>query len=472
VTKRSQAPRCISIPKNLAGALQAAFIFGNHKWTFKYDKDVLYFIVSKILKMNKNRYEGLRLVPVYSVILAYEVGRHYREYLDFLIENGILITDNHYVVSNPIDVGKCKYYGIGNNIDMYNTEVYWVKKASLLKKMARLDRDFGEERSDEMVSLFIETLPKVTVDKAAAYETLERMQKVNPKKFTKEKIQGEKRKIDEIEKAVIYVKKDQYGRIHTNFTSVCKEVRENHLYYEGKKLVGVDIVSSQPAMLSCVFRDYLELLKLEQAKWGDTEYQAMHMGDIVGDIIDARYKYVAASKPNYITEPHVDGSKFEFRISRLGESSLSATINKLELEIVKYEKWIREGIYEHFVEMWRYLNRDTVSRDEMKRKWVTYVFGSPSRLSKKMKTVWESEFPIIDKLLTKFKIKNFRSLAHQMQKIESTLMYTKVCTRVRDKGIFFATVHDSVIVTEDMIEIVKQDFSEVLISENIPTRVK
>ena len=62
------------------------------------------------------------------------------------------------------------------------------------------------------------------------------------------------------------------------------------------------------------------------------------------------------------------------------------------------------------------------------------------------------------------------ALAYEMQKIESSFVFDKVCPRIIEEiGCHFCTVHDSIIVPADCAEYVRYIMDEELLNQDIPT---
>jgi len=134
------------------------------------------------------------------------------------------------------------------------------------------------------------------------------------------------------------------------------------------------------------------------------------------------------------------------------------------------------GIYEFFQDQWSMFNDNgDIDRDEMKTLWLSYVFGRGNghRMAPKvedMAKIWRVCFPMLDKLLNYFKVGDYKTLAHNLQRKEADLMYNKVCPRVeKEFGVSFSTVHDSIIVEESIMNEVADLFDEILEENSICT---
>ena len=102
----------ISVPSSLKNDLLASVDFKPPSFTF--NTDYFLYIISKIIHIPEcnDKLRNLNKIPLYSKILRYEIGKNYKKYLTYLIDNGFLETDNHYVVSSPTTDGKCKNQGL------------------------------------------------------------------------------------------------------------------------------------------------------------------------------------------------------------------------------------------------------------------------------------------------------------------------------------------------------------------------
>ena len=76
------------------------FLLKYKKPAFPCNADYLLYIVGKLIQIPQfnSKLKNLNKIPLYSIILRYELGKNYRKYLDYLIDNKVIESDNHYIV--------------------------------------------------------------------------------------------------------------------------------------------------------------------------------------------------------------------------------------------------------------------------------------------------------------------------------------------------------------------------------------
>lgn len=444
------------------------------KPTFPCNEDYLFYIVSKIVQIPQYnaKLRNLRKVPLYSLILRYELGKNYKKYLDYLLEHKVIETDNHYVVSTPEKEGKCKCYGLRNKYLSCTLTEHEITKKSLLKQILKWkEKVFSEHENDELLSKLYGMMDGFTIDIDGATDTLDEMldkKEINQRQHDIEINKCNKINNKENTSLSLFITKDSYNRVHTNFTNISKIVRENYLYHDGYKVNGVDIVSSQASLLCSMFSEYANSIR----NVVENPLEIQH----IPENYDIREKYV--NKLNSIV-----GKKMFNDINRsLNYFNLTPEVmlNKIDAEIAKYiEAMHTDGIYEFFQLKYSELFGIHKDRKDVKKKWISYVFGKSFSKqpaleeSKQMYSIWNSEFPILNNTLNHFKSNDYKTLAHSLQRREAELMFTKVCPAIdTELGIQYCTVHDSILVEDRYCSDVAKIFDRILKDNNILTHVK
>lgn len=444
------------------------------KPSFPCNVDYLLYIVGKLIQIPQfnSRLQNLNKIPLYSVILRYELGKNYKKYLDYLIDNKIIETDNHYVVSSPENEGKCKCYGLKKKYKTSNLVDHTIVKPSLLKQILKWkEKSFKEFGKDELLVKLYGMMDGFTVDIDSTTKKLDSMVKnneINQRQYDIE-INKCKKINNKTETSLsLFITKDSYDRIHTNFTNISKVIRENYLYHNGNKVKGVDIVSSQAALLCSLFTEYRDSLKY-------VNENPFEVKDLPKNV-DIRDKYV--NKSNNYTGPHM--YRDINRTVNYFDLDSTDMINKTSNEISKYiQAMSTEGIYEFF--QYKYYEMFGINKDrkDVKHKWISYIFGNsystkPAREESYMiYMIWEVEFPMLNRILNHFKSSDYKTLAHTLQRNEANLIFNKVCPVIDSElGIDYCTVHDSIIVEEQYCEEVSEIFDRVLEENNIITYTK
>lgn len=198
---------------------------------------------------------------LYSLILRRKYTHLYHKYLDYVVSTKFLsLVSKHYTGKKA-----CTYK---LNIDFLDNVIrVKVYDTILLKKYKK---EYIEESITEYVKSpipveirkkLVKDLYSVKLDYKKALDYLISIRKsgeIDEIKFNKNYCS-----IENISSDNIFFKFDSFGRIHTNFTVLKKEIRNNFLSIDGEELCEVDIKNSQPFFLSLLMKDEMMLEKLE-----------------------------------------------------------------------------------------------------------------------------------------------------------------------------------------------------------------
>lgn len=461
----------IKIPKETKNSLIRCLNLHKPDFGFKYHIDSFLYIIHTIRNLSTyKKFKNLQKVPIYSKIIRYDIGKHYKKYLEYLLEHKFITTDNHYIVGKNNKKGKCKCYGIGKKYRDNKSEIHILTKSSILRKVLKWnDAKFSKMVSNELLGHMYDMIKKVDIDMEGVKIYLYKA--INAGELTPYKANLEWDKClkinDKGNPHAIFVTRDSYGRIHTNLTNLSKHIRDNFLSMDGERLVGLDIISSQPAFLGTLFRDYFtDIVNDYDQKQKDIFY--MSKMDISMPV-DVREKYV--NRRNKYTGDHIFSNKFSPMISTFGYKSLLDMLEVAAKELNEYDRILEIGLYEFFQSHWEEMFEYT-TRNEIKKKWMSYVFGQKnSPLNQKMELIWERQFPLLTKVLKHFKNGSHKLLAQELQRKESNLMFNQLCPQVNEMKITYFTVHDSIVVKESVSNDVYKLFDEILEDNDIVTGV-
>ncbi|NQT77606.1 MAG: hypothetical protein HQ565_07825 [Bacteroidetes bacterium] len=207
----------------LHGFYDKAIRHGNEE-SSEYKSDISRFCIS--IRLN-------------SRILLKKYGRYYKFYIDYLIEEKHIRLGLGYVSSK-----RSNTYEL--NSVLFNPEelVYYQNKDS--SKHKRLIKFYNEEVNlipksvridDNILRKTIDNLHHVSIDEEKAIEILKAI-------YPDEKSNKYYRNhycIKTISSDQIYLVPDEYGRIHTNFTVLKKEIRNDCLKIENEKIYERDV---------------------------------------------------------------------------------------------------------------------------------------------------------------------------------------------------------------------------------------
>jgi hypothetical protein len=256
------------------------------------------------------------------------------------------------------------------------------------------------------------------------------------------KLDRELRKVDRFNDAEgsdtsLYVVRDDYGRVHTNITQVKREVRESALTCDGGPVAEVDIKSSQGAFLCYIIGACLRGDKAMLGRNGES-FIAMD-----------------PAAPDWIGREQLSREFADFR-------------GKLE----------RRELYEFFAsEMSQDFDLDeVVDRERAKKAFLATLFAGvhlddgcdPAWHA--CRRVWEEHWPKLLILIDSMKVSNYRALAYEMQRMESSFVFDVVIPAIKAEiGCPYCTVHDEVIVPREFGDAAKAILDRELDRFGIPT---
>ena len=400
---------------------------------------------------------------LHSLYLRNAIGNDYNRIIEDLEIWGFIGRSRTYLVGTKSSPGKskafwfCKPYAsywdkycftrefrmsdtTGTMKKFGRTRPYMIKSKPFLKRLELCAADVKTHQlEDPRIRKCHDELTHFAIEEDRAEMLLREM--VDSGKMTPKKMRLEMKKVERFNhigksNTALFVKKDRFGRIHTNVTQMKKEVRSECLTCDGHPTSSIDIKSSQGAFLGVILRA--------------------------------------------IVENH---SFFDLRSSpTLCELQQKVKINDPEkylLECDKYDSILKHGkLYEFFANE---LSEDcdidrNIDRDEAKQAFFVFLYGpvnienDQNELRAATRRVWVEHFPRLLCAIEQMKSTNYPALAREMQRIESFFVFDRLIPRVtREVGCPYCTVHDSLIVPEGLSHRVNDLANDELQLLSIPT---
>lgn len=308
-------------------------------------------------------------VPLKALYLR-KVLRDHKPYRNNLENLGIIECDYTYIKNQKsFGLKLTDYYAEQD----YNRIPIRTKKVILkiLESKTNLDPN------NEIHNFLFDNLQKVKIDLDQAKLLLDPSDRES---FLVNKI-----RIEKIYGKDWFFKHDEYGRVHTNLTTLSAKYRQ-FLEVNNESLINVDIRNSQPLFLLLTLREEIQ------------------------------------------------------------ENTIRCALFGVKEELKKYEELVQVGnLYEYFSNVYN------CDRQSSKKKIFTEMFGR--QISKEFRNV----FPCLSQVIDQIKGKDYRRVAWMMQRKESQLMINQVCGDLlkQDKNIFLATIHDSILTTEQNVNATK-----------------
>ncbi len=407
------------IPENL----NIESILTEHPPTFQYDRDYFIHILHLITEIPANDKSlldnTLDFIPLNSVVLRKRIDL-YRRYLDYLVERGILQTDNQYIVEE-----KSKGYKFS---PLYQTVVKetTIDKYTLVKKINKLQRQqngHADCKYRELRNFFNE---KLQIDSTEAVKFLQicyRNNIVNKIPNAIGKYNAGILQVNKLKEHNFFFTVDStVNRLHTNLTTCSSELR-NFLTYDGAQLVSVDLKNSQPFLSTII-------------------------------LTNGFYNRSPATPFNiYNISPHLNSSRISAIASTImwGNNELSLDDRGFSDVSIYREKVLAGILYEYIAaELQTRYGLVFQSRKKLKSMIFMVLFSDNRFIGQKdaaPKRMFRDIFPNVYEVFKAIKKKGSNNLPIMLQRIESRLMLDCVARRILSEkpGMPCFTIHDSIV---------------------------
>lgn len=177
-----------------------------------------------------------------SKILKERYGAYYNYYIKYLCDLNYLILDKNYLKGKNTRIYRLNPEIIKSEIKRYkNCDKFLLKKyqsmykINIEKKESKIDPDIRIKLITDLFSV------KVDYTKSIFYldSINQELDVYNRNKYS----------VDCIEEKYIFYNFDDYGRLHTNFTTLKSHIRKNFLLIDDEEVIEFDIKNSQPLFL-------------------------------------------------------------------------------------------------------------------------------------------------------------------------------------------------------------------------------
>lgn len=373
------------LPKKLEFLIKTdKIVYKDNNLKTKYLADIIHYMYCRYFFADKKQ------VNLSSIILRQKYGTNYNYYIEYLIDNNILINDKNY------------YKGRFSKLFSLNSEYYdndikilrWRNDDKIiLKKWKKSQLEFEVDSLNDTKIInswvkkeLINDLYYVEIDFENASKHLLQM-KEEGKIETEKSYWKNLLSVESIKDGTLFYIEDDYGRLHTNFTILKKVIRTEFIKINGEEVDELDIPNSQPMFLALLLKEDNFHIKYPKA-------------------------YI-----NY-------------------------------LNIVKNGK-----IYDLLC------SEINIDRADCKKRIFMCLFGE-NKWECKFDRIFKKIFPEIFNWMLEKKAKDYRVIAHELQKKESKLIFDNIIYRIKKEipDIKLFTVHDSIIYPKKYSEKVSEIF--------------
>jgi hypothetical protein len=189
-----------------------------------------------------------------STILKKKYGEHYNYYIDYLCTNGFMSLVSKYYVGKKTNTYKLDSKYVYDVIRWKNNDNFLIKKSKNRLETSITELTKSSIDPDVRIKL-VESLSKIKIDYEGALlylKDLKLKNLIDDSKYQKNLISIENININNI-----YINFDDFGRFHTNFTILKKEIRNEFLTINNEMLTEIDIKNSQPLFFAVYLKDEL-----------------------------------------------------------------------------------------------------------------------------------------------------------------------------------------------------------------------
>lgn len=245
-----------------------------------------------------------------------------------------------------------------------------------------------------------------------------------------------------------------YGRVHSNVSSLKSEFRR-FLSYNGQRLVNLDVANSQPLLFSVVLvnsllhEDYLSSLYSWQLDGAE-----LYFNFPVSSFLQ--------EQESYHPHPHSTPLRLPSLITSGGaaadwtDTTRRLMARGLPHDALLYAELTQRGLLYEYLMQQAGIPQD--GRAEFKKSFFGGVFFCKSRPFTKQARLFQTHFPTAYQVIFDLKARDYRRLAHVLQRTESSLIINRVARRCMAElpDVCVATIHDSVLTTPDGAEPVRR----------------
>lgn len=415
--------------------------------------DVFYFILDQITKgvWLTNIEDNRGIIEIHSNKLQ-SFNHDYKEYIEYLIANNIIATDNHYQIGS-----KSKGYYFVNLKPNLEEPLEEIPVADTLIKDKLVSHFYWEfitkhetKHYGHLTKWFNEELK---IDYKPALKKLDKVfcKARQPKVYSKEEIEEESVKkfknliaINNLHKQSFFCSVDfNIGRFHSNLSTLNKKLRP-FITYKGKNLVNIDVRNSQPLLSTAILRK--EFWTREHSGMNIYRFPSA-LNLLSGSPVDS---YAVKS----FSLDHLEELDVVFRDA---ETVIMSVTFLLEKHSESFSEWIIAAESGKFYEsIFKKIHPgESFRKDEVKVAMLKFFFSENKHTSKDKKLIMDA-FPEVTKVFERLKQKDHVTLSHILQRLESTLMIEFVSRRIaHDKpDLPFFTIHDSIATFEEEVEYV------------------
>ena len=248
---RSYLPKCLSD------------IIGDEKKIRYKDKNLKTAYLIDIIHtfITKNYILDKTLFNMDARILRERYGTFYNYYMDFLIDKGFISLFSNYCAGKKSKTYKISDIILKDVIIYKNTDTVLLKKKAKLFTISYLRKMNYKHISLDLMIKIVDHLSRVSIRYVDAKEYIDTL------RLRKKQRNKNEYSILCLKDNTIWYSFDQYGRFHSNLTTLKSEIREKFLLIDEEPTMEIDITNSQPIFLTQLMSRHLDMVDIEEYKF-------------------------------------------------------------------------------------------------------------------------------------------------------------------------------------------------------------
>lgn len=218
--------------------------------------DIVHSLIIKYYYKNSNIYR------INAVVLKRRYGTIYNQYINYLIDNNILILRKNYKIGR-----NSRIYSLNEEILTSSITRFKNKDNILLKKYRNRLLDFKDDielseeskiDSDVQIKMVSDLFHvDIDVDRSMSFLSSIADKDINIFNINSYSIHA-------ISQKQIFHHFDKHGRLHTNYTTLKSFIRKNCLLLDGETTCEIDIPNSQPLFFTKLLQNYKEYIDYKE----------------------------------------------------------------------------------------------------------------------------------------------------------------------------------------------------------------
>jgi hypothetical protein len=193
---------------------------------------------------------------LWSSILRKKYGMHYNKYMEYLTDIGFISMTSDYYVGKKAKTYRINPFEINTIKKVKTNDAILAKKSTKEYLMQSITSYCNSPINPKIRKKLVDDLYHVQIDYEKSINLLNDLKKngeIEINKFYKNL-----HSVESIKSNNLFFKFDEYGRFHTNFTILKREIRQNFLKIDNEEIIEIDIGNSQPLFLSLLLQEEME----------------------------------------------------------------------------------------------------------------------------------------------------------------------------------------------------------------------